>query len=175
MDNSWFIHGNSCSYYTDVHYFFALSLIFFGWIALYVMEKHYFCKVQTHAVPSAGLCHRGWWREALYNNVEGGLRVVGWHYLMLKRHRCFAYWLIGTWEISREKSMTMSEVAATGMEQLYPGVCSEGLYYIPSCALSPEICADTGVGRHSTRQFLGLSQGLNQQASGGGSPRFAFV
>ena len=32
--------------------------------------------------------------------------------------------------------MTVSEVAATGMEQLYPGVCSESLYYIPSYALS---------------------------------------
>ena len=32
--------------------------------------------------------------------------------------------------------MTVSEVAATCMEQLYPGVCSESLYYIPSCALS---------------------------------------
>ena len=85
------------------------------------MEKRYFCKVQTHAVPSAGLCHEGW-REALYNNVEADFRVVGGHYLMLKRHRCFVLWSFERRKFNRV-SMTMSEVAATGMEQLYPGVC----------------------------------------------------
>ena len=33
----------------------------------------------------------------------------------------------------------MSEVAATGMEQLYPGVCSEG-YCIPSYTLIGDMC-----------------------------------
>ena len=45
---------------------------------------------------------------------------------MLKRHRCFVNWLLERRKF-KSVSMTMSEVAATGMEQLYPGVCSEGL------------------------------------------------
>jgi hypothetical protein len=51
--------------------------------------------------------------------------VVGGHYLMLKRHRCFVNWLLERRKF-KSVSMTMSEVAATGMELLYPGVCSEG-------------------------------------------------
>ena len=46
----------------------------------------------------------------------------------------------------------MSEVAATGMEQLYPGVCSEGMLYSLMHTYT-EIRADTGVGRHSTRHL----------------------
>ena len=99
--------------------------------------------------------------------------VVGGHYLMLKRHRCFVYWLLERRKFNRV-SMTMSEVAATGMEQLYPGVCSEGMLYSLMHTYA-EIRANTGVGRHSTRQHTRLFLRPKKQTSRGGSPRFAFV
>ena len=56
---------------------------------------------------------------------------------MKKRHRCFVNWLLERRKF-KSVSMTMSEVNATGMLQLYPGVCCEGL--LPSRTLFPDIC-----------------------------------
>lgn len=52
----------------------------------FVREKYYFCRVYTHAVPSKSYIDRGW-RDSARTEVD--LMVVGGHYLMLKRHRCF--------------------------------------------------------------------------------------
>lgn len=73
-------------------------------------------------------------------------------------------------------SRAMSEVAATGMILSYSGVCAWG-YIISSRHTFLEIRA-TYFRRRQTLYFVhhqGLSQGLKQRTSRGGSLRFAFM
>ena len=55
----------------------------------------------------------------------------------------------------------MSEVTATGMQQLYPGVCSECILY--PHAHFPDTCEIPAWAETLLVQHQGQSQGLNQR------------
>ena len=65
----------------------------------------------------------------------------------------------------------MLEVNATGMQQLYPGVCSEGLH--PHAHFSGYM-RYTGVGSHSTSSHTRVFLGPQERASRVGGLRFLF-
>ena len=72
----------------------------------------------------------------------------------------------------------MSEVTATGMHELYPGVCAEGILY-PHAHFSGYVLY-TGVGRHSTSFTITgfptprFSEDLKKRTSRVGSLRFLY-